>query len=218
MDTFVTHKRPSVTFTPTLTGGIGAQHLRHFYENHFLQNKPPSMRMRLISRTIGADRVVDEIYTTFDHTQEMPWMLPGVPPTNKRVEIIMVSIVGFKAGKLYSEHIYWDQASVLVQIGLLDPKLLPEGVQGVKRLPVVGNEAARRIMLDNPSSSKDFHNKLITGEPEKDNERPRLDKKPAKDKGKGKAIENGANGENGASKTANGDSIEATHEEDQDEE
>ncbi|KAJ9211451.1 hypothetical protein DTO166G4_6965 [Paecilomyces variotii] len=215
METFVTHKKPSVTFAPTLTGGNGAQHLRHFYENHFLQNKPPSMRLRLISRTIGADRIVDELYTTFEHTQEMPWMLPGVPPTNKRVEIIMVSIVGFKAGKLYSEHIYWDQASVLVQIGLLDPKLLPEGVQGVKRLPVVGNEAARRILLDNPSSGKNYHNKLITGEPEKDSEKPKLDKKPTKDKGKGKAVENGTNSENGTSKTANGDDgIEATHEAD----
>jgi hypothetical protein len=217
MDTFVTHKKPSVTFAPTLAGGIGAHHLRHFYENHFLQNKPPSMQLRLISRTIGVDRVVDELYVTFDHTHAMPWMLPGVPPTHKRVDIIMVSIVALKAGKLYSEHVYWDQASVLVQVGLLDPKLLPKGVEGIRRLPVVGNEAARHILLDNPNFSKDFHNKLIVCDPDKNNKNTHLFKKTTKNKNKAKAVENCEYCENILSKTANGDDdIEATNGEEYD--
>ncbi len=70
----------------------------------------------------------------------MDWMLPGVPPTGKRVEIPIVVVVGFRDGKIASEHIYWDQASVLVQVGLLDPDTLP----------VAGSENARK-MLD-PSS------------------------------------------------------------------
>jgi hypothetical protein len=104
--------------------------------------------MRLLSRTVGADRVVDELHMSFKHSQAMPWILPGVPATNRQVEVVIVSIVSIRGGKLNSEHVYWDQASVLLQVGLLDPKLLPDGMkgQGVQRLPVVGREAARRLL------------------------------------------------------------------------
>ncbi|EAW20536.1 dienelactone hydrolase [Aspergillus fischeri NRRL 181] len=162
MEQYVDHLTPNVTYAPTMSGGIGARDLRRFYEHHFLRNLPPSMRLRLLSRTIGVDRVVDELYASFEHTQEIPWMLPGVPPTNKKVEVILVSIVSLRTGKLYSEHVYWDQASVLVQIGLLDPKLVPQGVEGVDRLPVVGKEAARRILTEDPESEqRHYHNRLI---------------------------------------------------------
>ena len=85
---------------------------------------------------------------SFKHSQHMPWILPGIPPTNKQVEVTIISIVCIRGGKLYSEHVYWDQASVLLQVGLLDPKLVPEKLrgQGVHRLPVVGREAAMRIL------------------------------------------------------------------------
>ena len=76
-----------------------------------------------ISRTVGADRVVDEMLFCFTHDIEIDWMLPGVAPTGRYVEIPLVAIVRFRGDKLYNEHIYWDQASVLVQIGLLDPTL-----------------------------------------------------------------------------------------------
>ncbi|KAJ5594631.1 uncharacterized protein N7459_000839 [Penicillium hispanicum] len=162
MNGYVEHQTPVVTYAPTVSGAIGAQALRRFYEQHFLGRLPPSMRIRLLSRTTGADRVVDELYISFEHTQDIPWMLPGVPPTNKRVEIILVSIVSLRAGRLYSEHTYWDQASVLVQVGLLDPKLVPHAVQGVDRLPVVGREAARRILHEDPEAEQeDYHNRLI---------------------------------------------------------
>lgn len=162
MDGYVQHKTPGVTYTPTISGGIGNRALRHFYEHYFIGKLPPSMRLRLLSRTTGPDRIVDELYVSYEHTQEVPWMLPGVPPTNKRVEIILVSIVSMRAGRLYSEHVYWDQASVLVQVGLLDPKLLPDGIQGVDRLPVVGREAARRILHeDTEVEQEDYHNKMI---------------------------------------------------------
>ncbi|EAW13425.1 dienelactone hydrolase [Aspergillus clavatus NRRL 1] len=162
MEPYVDHLTPNVTYTPTMSGGIGARDLRRFYQHHFLNKLPPSMRLRLLSRTIGVDRVVDELYASFEHTHEIPWMLPGVPPTNKKVEVVLVSIVSLRSGKLYSEHVYWDQASVLVQIGLLDPKLVPQGVQGIDRLPVVGKEAARRILTENPESEqRHYHNRLI---------------------------------------------------------
>ncbi|OJJ06769.1 hypothetical protein ASPVEDRAFT_88056 [Aspergillus versicolor CBS 583.65] len=162
MQHYTKNLTPTVTYAPTLSGGTGARALRRFYDKYFLQKLPPSMRLRLISRTTGADRVVDEIYISFEHTQEVPWMLPGVPPTNKRVEIVVVSIVSLRAKQLYSEHIYWDQASVLVQVGLLYPKLVPQGVQGLDRLPVIGRESARRILNEDPEVDEpEFHNRLI---------------------------------------------------------
>jgi hypothetical protein len=162
MDGYVKHKTPAVTYTSTLSGGIGSQALRRFYGEYFLGKLPPSMRIRLLSRTTGADRIVDELYISFQHTQEIPWMLPGIPATEKRIEIILVSIVSMRGGRLSSEHVYWDQASVLVQAGLLDPKLVPSGVQGVDRLPVIGREAARRILHEDPElEQEDYHNRMI---------------------------------------------------------
>lgn len=162
MDGYVRDKTPSITYTPTISGGIGKKALHHFYEHFFIGKLPVSMHLRLLSRTTGPDRVVDELYVSYEHTQEVPWMLPGIPPTNKRIEIILVSIVSMRGGRIYSEHVYWDQASVLVQIGLLDPKLLPNGVQGVDRLPIVGREAARRILNeDSELEQDDYHNKMI---------------------------------------------------------
>lgn len=147
-----------------MTGGIGAVDLDRFYTEFF--SKPPSMKITLLSRTIGADRVVDEMHLQFKHTEEIPWILPGVPATNKKVEIMMVSIVALRGGKLYNEHVYWDQASVLVQVGLLDPKLVPDAGKemGVERLPIVGRQAARRFMKRQDDDNQgEADNKLIPG-------------------------------------------------------
>ncbi|KJX97375.1 hypothetical protein TI39_contig500g00009 [Zymoseptoria brevis] len=134
-------------YVPTMTGGIGRKDLFFFYRNYFLPN-PPSLAIKLVNRTIGVDRVVDEMVISFQHTQEVPWMLPGVPPTGKKVVVAMVSVVCVRGGKLLHERVYWDQASVLVQIGLLDPKLVPESLrnQGLERLPVCGAEAALKVL------------------------------------------------------------------------
>ena len=124
-----------VNHIPTLTGGYGKAALREFYSQRFIPTMPPDTTLTPISRTIGTDQLVDEMIFSFTHTQEMPWMLPGVAPTNKRVEIPLVAIVRFRDGKLAHEHIYWDQASVLKQIGLItDPAL-----------PVFGAETAERV-------------------------------------------------------------------------
>jgi hypothetical protein len=105
METMVAH--PYVNHVPTMTGGIGKKDLHRFYKDYFIPSNPPSLTMRLLSRTVGADRVVDEMLVTFKHTQEIPWMLPGVPPTNKEVEVALVSVVAIRGGKLFHEHIYW---------------------------------------------------------------------------------------------------------------
>jgi hypothetical protein len=154
-------KDAHLTNVPTLTGGIGQEELFLFYRDYFVLANPPSMAMKLLSRTIGVDRVVDELVLTFKHTQEMPWILPNVPATGKQVEVALASVVCVRGGKPVSEHMYWDQASVLVQIGLLDPALMPPAMKakGIERLPVMGAEAARRV-LDVKSEPS---NELILG-------------------------------------------------------
>jgi hypothetical protein len=137
-----------VNYVPTGTGGIGRRALHHFYEEFFIPGCPPTLQIRLISRTSGVDRVVDEMVVSFRHTQEIPWILPGVPPTGREVQVAVVSVVSFRGGKLAHEHVYWDQASVLAQIGLLDPTNVPRALRskGCRRLPVLGPEAAKKVV------------------------------------------------------------------------
>ncbi len=116
---------PYVNHIPTMTGGVGKQRLAHFYEHFFVNSNPPDTHLVPISRTVGATQVVDEMLFCFTHTTEIPWMLPGIAPTGKPVRVPLIAVVKFRGDKLYHEHIYWDQASVLVQIGKLDPTGLP---------------------------------------------------------------------------------------------
>jgi carboxymethylenebutenolidase len=126
---------PYVNHVPTMTGGTGYRELKRFYTHHFIHNNPADMKMVPISRVIGADRMVDEFILCFTHDTEIDWLLPGVAPTGKHVEIPMLVVVAFRGPKLYNEHIYWDQASVLAQIGLLDPAGLPiTGIEQAKKL------------------------------------------------------------------------------------
>ena len=123
-----------VNHIPVLTGGVGKEQLREFYSKHFIPQMPPDTEMVPLSRTIGDDQLVDEMIFKFTHTIKMDWMLPGIAPTGRRVEIPLVAIVRFRDGKLAHEHIYWDQGSVLVQLGLLDPRTLPVvGVESAKK-------------------------------------------------------------------------------------
>lgn len=116
---------PYVNHIPTMTGGVGAKELSRFYQHHFVHGNPKDMALTPLSRTVGASQIVDEFIMSFTHDSEIDWMLPGVAPTGRHVEIPMLGVVKFRGPKLYHEHIYWDQASVLVQIGLLDPTGLP---------------------------------------------------------------------------------------------
>ena len=116
---------PYVNHVPTMTGGVGYDQVKRFYKYHFIGGTPPDFELVPISRTVGTDQVVDEVLGTFTHTTEIDWLLPGIKPTGKRVEMAFVVIVRIVDGKIAHEHIYWDQASVLVQVGLLDPSGLP---------------------------------------------------------------------------------------------
>ena len=125
-----------VNHVPVMTGGVGHDELREFYSRRFIPQMPPDTNMTPVSRTIGIDRVVDEMVFEFTHTIKMDWMLPGVEPTGKHVKVALVVIVHFRDGKLAHEHIYWDQASVLTQLGLID----------ATKLPVAGVESAEKVL------------------------------------------------------------------------
>jgi carboxymethylenebutenolidase len=129
-------KEPYVHHVPMMTGGVGYQGVYNFYKNHFIGKMPADTKIVRISRTIGKDQVVDELIISFTHDREVEYMLPGVSPTGKYITLPHVVIMNFKDGRIVHEHIYWDQASLLVQVGLLDPRLLP----------VTGQEQAKRLL------------------------------------------------------------------------
>ncbi len=141
-------ERPHVTHVPVMTGGHGTEAVRKFYETWFIGHWPDDTEITPLSRTVGESSVVDELIISFTHDCEMPALLPGVAPTGRKVVIPFVVVVGFEGGKVAFERIYWDQASMLVQLGLIDPT----------SLPVTGSEQAARVLDPNLPS-----NTLIRG-------------------------------------------------------
>jgi len=144
---------PYLTHVPTLTGGTGRSEVEHFYRNHFVGHWPDDVEVIPLSRTVGQDRVVDELIVSFTHDREMRVYLPGVSPTGRTVVLPHVVVMGFdEAGRVSYEHIYWNQATLLVQVGLLDPALLPvAGAEQAKRLldpKQPANEMIDRLRLN----------------------------------------------------------------------
>jgi carboxymethylenebutenolidase len=139
-------RQPYLTHVPVVTGGFGQEDLHDFYRDHFVTKWPTDLSVERITRTQGDDILIDEFIVRFTHDVVMDAILPGIPPTGRRVELPHVAIVGFENGKVAFERIYWDQASLLVQVGLLDEN----------KLPVVGSEQAR--LVSDPSRPR---NQLI---------------------------------------------------------
>jgi carboxymethylenebutenolidase len=129
---------PYVNHVPTMTGGYTRSAVQSFYSRYFLHHMPKDTETKLVSRTVGSKQIVDEMIFSFTHDVEMAWMLPKVKPTMRTVKIPLVAVIGFENDKVSFERIYWDQASVLVQIGLLDQQ---------SSLPVTGIEQARKIIV-----------------------------------------------------------------------
>jgi carboxymethylenebutenolidase len=127
---------PRVTIVPTMVGGRGPQELQNFYAKHFLNQLPPDLEVTNVSRTVGATRVIDELVIKFTHTVQMDWVLPGVPPTGKRIEFAMVVVVYTEGDRISAENLYWDSATIMRQAGLL-----PDA-----KLPVLGAESARNML------------------------------------------------------------------------
>jgi carboxymethylenebutenolidase len=127
---------PYVNHVPVMTGGVGADGVRAFYGDHFIGKWPADVQITPVSRTVGENQVVDELVLAFTHDIEMDQLLPGVAPTGKHVQLAFCVVAGFDSDKLTHEHIYWDQASLLVQIGLIDRV----------GLPVTGGEQAENVL------------------------------------------------------------------------
>ncbi|OIW34813.1 hypothetical protein CONLIGDRAFT_626866 [Coniochaeta ligniaria NRRL 30616] len=149
-------QEPYVNHVTTLTGGIGRQNLTSFYRDHFIFNNSADTELELVSRTVGVDRVIDEFIMKFTHDLEVDWLIPGIPPTGRKLEIPMTSVVNIRGDRLYHEHIAWDQGTVLRQLDLLPeylpyPHPLPDGrvpADGCRfeyKVPVVGVETARKL-------------------------------------------------------------------------
>ncbi|KAJ5679920.1 hypothetical protein N7462_008164 [Penicillium macrosclerotiorum] len=151
-------QEPYVNHVPTLTGGIGRARLSHFYLNHFIFSNPDDTALELISRTVGTDRIVDEFIFCLTHVKQVDWLLPGVPPTGKHLRIPFTSVVNIRGDRLYHEHIAWDQATVLVQLGLLPqylpfPYALPDG-----RVPTPGHRFEYRVPAAGVESAQKLQN------------------------------------------------------------
>ncbi|KAF4629303.1 hypothetical protein G7Y89_g8846 [Cudoniella acicularis] len=160
-------QEPYVNHIPTMTGGIGRERLTNFYRYHFIFSNPEDTDLELVSRTVGIDRVVDEFVFCFTHTKAIDWILPGIPPTGKHVRVPFTSVVNIRGDRLYHEHIAWDQASVLIQLGLMPeylpyPYPLPDGTKPAEgkgfeyRVPAAGVETANKIQDKNSEPSNEM--------------------------------------------------------------
>ncbi|QGQ24795.1 nuclear transport factor 2 family protein [Gimesia benthica] len=129
---------PILIHVPVNTGATGKEALRKFYAEIFIPQAPPDISLQLLTRSVGQNRIIDEFILRFTHTLRMDWFAPGIEPTGRQLAVPHVGIVAFEDGKISSEHIYWDQATVLMQLGLLD-----------EALPVLSRTQCDRLLDDN---------------------------------------------------------------------
>ncbi|KAF8897177.1 hypothetical protein BD779DRAFT_355063 [Infundibulicybe gibba] len=146
---------PYVNHIPTMTGGMGRENLTAFYRDHFIFANPADVALNPISRTIGPDRIIDEFIYTITHDKVIPWFLPGVPPSGRKLEVPLMAVVCVRGDRLYNEHIWWDQATALFQAGVLPTHVdYPGDTSGKKlRLPVAGVETAAMLKDERSGNS-----------------------------------------------------------------
>ncbi|KAJ3566964.1 hypothetical protein NP233_g6663 [Leucocoprinus birnbaumii] len=152
-------QEPYVNHIPTMTGGIGRTALTNFYRDHFIFSNPDDSNLQVISRTVGADRIVDEFIFNTTHDRTVDWLMPGVPPTGKKLAIPMMAVVNVRGDRLYNEHIWWDQATALRQAGILPthvPFLAPDNSSATLRLPVSGVESAHMLLDESNGTSNEM--------------------------------------------------------------
>ncbi|KAF8165100.1 hypothetical protein B0H34DRAFT_687780 [Crassisporium funariophilum] len=154
---------PYVNHVPTMTGGVGRENLTAFYRDHFIFSNPEDATLQVVSRTVGSDRVVDEFVYHFTHDRTVDWLLPGVPPTGKKLSIPMIAVVNIRGDRIYNEHIWWDQATALKQAGILPTHLPFSGPQAAAgaaptrlRLPVAGVECAHMLINESKGKSNEM--------------------------------------------------------------
>jgi carboxymethylenebutenolidase len=131
-------EHPVLIHVPVGTGATGRDALRKFYREIFIPQVPPDAELQVLTRSVAQNRVIDEFILRLTHTVQMDWFAPGIAPTGRRLVVPHVGIVAFEGGKISSEHIYWDQATVLLQLGILEGEL-----------PVLGTGQADRLLDPN---------------------------------------------------------------------
>jgi carboxymethylenebutenolidase len=109
----------SVMHMPARSGGKGKTELRAYYRDMFIPSIPSGWQHTMTNRVVTENTIVEEAKVRFHHTKQMEWFLPGVPPTNKWIDVELVIVIEFRDSKMATERIYWDQAAVLRQIGKL---------------------------------------------------------------------------------------------------
>jgi carboxymethylenebutenolidase len=127
-------ENPYLLMIATGTACVGRAAVRQYYADHFLPAIPPDLELESLSQTIGSDRLVEEMVVRFTHTIEMDWLLPTLSPTGRRAEFIIAAVIGFQNSKVAHEHLYWDQATLLSQMGVLDHPLTAAGTGTVRQL------------------------------------------------------------------------------------
>ena len=127
-------ENPYVFMISSGVARVGRAAVREFYANHFLPQIPPDLEITSVSQTFGDDRLVEEMVMRFTHSIEMDWILPGLRPTERTAEFVLAGVIQFEGGKVAHEHLYWDQATLLFQMGVLDHPLAAGGVNSVQQL------------------------------------------------------------------------------------
>ncbi|KAJ5192236.1 hypothetical protein N7449_008378 [Penicillium cf. viridicatum] len=165
-------QEPYVNHVPTLTGGIGREELTAFYRDHFIWKNPANTSLELISRTMGIDRIVDEFLFKFRHDTEVDWLIPGIAPTHRDLEIPFVAVVNIRGDRLYHEHITWDQGTVLMQLGFMPGYLSTlkdrhddtgdQHQQETCKSPIFGKETAAKLRDKNAVVSNALFDNLVS--------------------------------------------------------
>ena len=144
-------ERPVLIHVPVGTGATGKEAVRKFYAEIFIPHMPDDIELELLSRNVGQGRIIDEFILHLTHTVRMDWFVPGIEPTGRRLAVPHVGIIAFEKGKISSEHIYWDQATVLLQLRLLDSSLPAMGADQKNRL--LDSDAPANQLIDRLSRS-----------------------------------------------------------------
>ena len=127
-------ENPYVFLISSGTARVGRAAVHEFYSNHFLSNLPADLELTSLSQTFGDNRIAEEMAVRFTHSIDMDWLLPGLRPTHRRAEFVLAAIIEFEAGKVAHEHLYWDQATLLSQMGVLDHPMAAAGVGSAAQL------------------------------------------------------------------------------------
>ncbi|WP_444910698.1 nuclear transport factor 2 family protein [Microbulbifer sp. TRSA005] len=134
---------PVLIHVPVNTGATGKEPLRNFYRDIFIPQMPADVSLELLTRTVGKHRVIDEFILHLTHSLRMDWFAPGIEATGRKLSVPHVAVIDFDGDKISSEHIYWDQATVLKQMGFLD-----------NQLPIIGKSQCERLLNANAQANE----------------------------------------------------------------